>query len=198
MKHFWDERYAKNEYAYGKEPNQFLKENLQFIPRGKILFVAEGEGRNAIFAAQNGFEVSAFDYSESGQKKALRLASENNVEISYVVSDVLELSYNENSFDAIVLIFAHFPSGFRKEAHLKLLTYLKPNGTILFEAFSKEQLNYASGGPKDSSMLFSGEEVKSEFEGVKFDFLKTEIALFNEGPHHQGEGSVIRFVGTKL
>ena len=111
---------------------------------------------------------------------------------------MLELSYNENSFDALVLIFAHFPSEIRKEAHSKLLTYLKPNGKILFEAFSKEQLNYDSGGPKDSSMLFSEEEVKNEFEGVTFDFLKTEIALFNEGPHHQGKGSVVQFIGIKL
>lgn len=198
MKQFWNNRYAENEFAYGKEPNQFLKENIHLLPKRKILFVAEGEGRNAVFAAKNGFEVSAFDYSELGQKKALLLASENEVEISYLVSDVLELPYNENSFDAIVLIYAHFPSEIRKEAHLKLISLLKPKGKILFEAFSKEQINYTSGGPKDRNLLFSEEEVKDELSGIRFDFLTTEIIKLNEGPNHQGEGSVIRFTGTKL
>ncbi len=197
MKQFWNNHYAENEFAYGKEPNQFLKENIHLLPKRKILFVAEGEGRNAVFAAKNGFEVSAFDYSELGQKKALLLASENEVEISYLVSDVLELPYNENSFDAIVLIYAHFPSDIRKKAYEKLLTLLKINGKILFEAFSKEQINYTSGGPKDFSMLFSEDEVKNEFTCVNFDFLKTEIIDLNEGSHHQGKGVVVRFIGTK-
>lgn len=198
MKQFWNERYAEHEFAYGKEPNQFLKENIHLLPKGKVLFVAEGEGRNAVFAAKNGFDVSAFDYSASGQKKAMQLATENKVEIFYLVADVLALPYEENSFDAIVFIFAHFPSDIRTEAHLKLISLLKPKGKILFEAFSKEQINYTSGGPKDSKMLFSELEVKNEFSAIDFDFLTTEIIHLNEGPHHQGEGSVIRFIGAKL
>ncbi|MFY8096221.1 MAG: class I SAM-dependent methyltransferase [Flavobacterium sp.] len=197
MKQFWNERYAEHEFAYGKEPNQFLKAHLHLLPKGKILFVAEGEGRNAVFAAKNGFQVYAFDYSDSGRKKAKDLASENNVVIDYEVSDVLQLSYEKNSFDAIVFIFAHFPLDIRKKAHEKLLTLLKINGKILFEAFSKEQINYTSGGPKDSAMLFSEDEVKNEFTCVNFDFLKTEIIDLNEGSHHQGKGSVIRFIGNK-
>ena len=198
MKQFWNNRYAENDFAYGKEPNQFLKQNIQFLPKGKVLFVAEGEGRNAVFAAKNGFDVSAFDYSESGEKKALQLASEKKVAIDYLVADVLALPYNENSFDAIVLIYAHFPSEIRMEAHLKLISLLKPKGKILFEAFSKEQINYNSGGPKDSKMLFSEMEIKDEFQGIAFDFLKTEIINLKEGTQHLGEASVIRFIGSKL
>lgn len=197
MKQFWNERYAEQEFAYGKEPNQFLKAHLHLLPKGKILFVAEGEGRNAVFAAKNGFQVYAFDYSDSGRKKAKNLASENNVVIDYEVSDVLQLSYEKHSFDAIVFIFAHFPSDIRKKAHEKLLTLLKVNGKILFEAFSKKQINYTSGGPKDFSMLFSEDEVKNEFTRVNFDFLKTEIVDLNEGPYHQGKGVVVRFIGNK-
>lgn len=197
MKQFWNERYAEHEFAYGKEPNQFLKEHIHLLPKGKVLFVAEGEGRNAVFAAKNGLQVYAFDYSDSGRNKAKDLASENNVVIDYEVSDVLQLSYKKNSFDAIVFIFAHFPSDIRKKAHEELLSLVKPNGKIVFEAFSKEQLKYTSGGPKESAMLFSEDEVRKEFVNVTFDFLETELVVLNEGQYHQGEGKVIRFIGTK-
>lgn len=197
MKQFWNDRYTETEFAYGKEPNQFLQENIHLLPIGKVLFVAEGEGRNAVFAAKNGLQVYAFDYSDSAQKKAMVLASENNVIIDYEVSDVLQLSYEKNSFDAIVFIFAHFPSDIRKKAHEELLSLVKPNGKIVFEAFSKEQLKYTSGGPKESAMLFSEEEVRKEFVNVTFDFLKSQLVMLNEGPYHQGEGKVIRFIGTK-
>jgi ubiquinone/menaquinone biosynthesis C-methylase UbiE len=197
MKQFWNDRYTESEFAYGKEPNQFLKEHIHLLPKGKVLFVAEGEGRNAVFASKNGYQVAAFDYSDSGRKKAMVLASENNVVIDYEVSDVLQLSYEKNSFDAIVFIFAHFPSDIRKKAHEELLSLVKPNGKIVFEAFSKEQLKYTSGGPKESVMLFSEEEVRKEFVNVTFDFLKTQLVVLNEGPYHQGEGKVIRFIGTK-
>jgi 2-polyprenyl-3-methyl-5-hydroxy-6-metoxy-1,4-benzoquinol methylase len=197
MKQFWDERYAESNFAYGKDCNLFLKENLHFLPKGKVLFVAEGEGRNAVFAAKNGFEVSAFDYSESGKQKAFLLANENGVPIDYLVSDVLELPYEKEIFDGLVLIFAHFPAEIRKHAHLKLLELLKPGGKILFEAFGKEQLNYTSGGPKDIDMLFSEEEVKNEFPDVVITSLSTEKIVLDEGLFHQGEGVVVRFIGTK-
>lgn len=147
MKQFWNERYAEKEFAYGKEPNQFLKENLHQLPKGKVLFVAEGEGRNAVFAAQNGYEVVAFDYSESAKSKALTLAKEQNVQLDYLVSDVMDLSFEPESFDAIVFIFAHFPAVIRKQAHQKLVSFLKPDGKVLFEAFEKNQLQFTSGGP---------------------------------------------------
>ncbi len=197
MKEFWNNRYAENEYAYGVEPNQFLKENLHLLTKGKILFVAEGEGRNAVFAAQNGYDVYAFDYSESAKDKALRLAKEKKVTINYNVFDVLQCSYPNDFFDAVVFIFAHFPSEIRKKAHQRIQSFLKPNGKILFEAFTKEQLNYESGGPKEITMLFSEKEIKDEFSEVSFDFINTEIIKLNEGPYHQGKGAVIRFLATK-
>lgn len=197
MKQFWNERYDEDVFAYGTAPNQFLKDAIHYIPQGNILFVAEGEGRNAVFAAKKGLKVSAFDYSESGQQKALSLAQMHNVTIDYLVSDVLALPYEKESFDGLVLIFAHFPAEIRKHAHLKLLELLKPGGKIIFEAFEKEQLNYTSGGPKDIDMLFSEEEVKNEFPAISFDSLSTEKIVLDEGLFHQGEGVVVRFIGTK-
>ena len=197
MKQFWNERYNEDIFVYGTAPNQFLIDTIHFLPQGNILFVAEGEGRNAVFAAKNGLKVSAFDYSESGQQKALSLAQIHNVTIDYLVSDVLALPYEKESFDGLVLIFSHFPAEIRKNAHLKLLELLKPEGKIIFEAFGKEQLNYTSGGPKDINMLFSEEEVKNEFPTVSFDSLSTEKIVLDEGLFHQGEGVVVRFIGTK-
>lgn len=106
----WNERYSKEEYAYGEEPNEYLQTQLQKLSPGKILFPAEGEGRNAVFAAKLGWQVSAFDISMEGQKKAIRLAEKNHVVIDYKVGSLDSMNYNDEEFDAIALIFAHFPA----------------------------------------------------------------------------------------
>jgi 2-polyprenyl-3-methyl-5-hydroxy-6-metoxy-1,4-benzoquinol methylase len=198
MKEFWNDRYAENEFAYGNEPNAFLKEHLLTIPKGNILFPAEGEGRNAVFAAQLGYEVAAFDTSEIGQKKALQLAQKRHVSIDYRVGELNELKYAAESFDGLVLIYAHVPSEIRKEFHQQLLSLLKPNGLILFEAFGKEQVKHNSGGPKDSAMLFSEEEIKNEFPNVQFLQLETLEIELNEGKYHIGSANVVRFIAIKI
>lgn len=197
MNNFWNERYAEKVFAYGIEPNKFYKEQLAKLPKGKILFAAEGEGRNAVYAAQQGFEVSAFDSSVEGKNKAEALAQEKNVAISYSVAGLEEIDFPENYFDVIVLVYAHFPYEIRKKYHQKLVSFLKPNGSIFFEAFGKEQLNYTSGGPKQLDMLFSEEEIKSEFQNIDFTYLKTEETFLDEGPYHQGKANVVRFIGQK-
>src|SRR3954471_19317438 len=106
----WNERYRKNEFAYGEAPNNYLKEQLEKLNVGAILFPAEGEGRNAVYAARLGWKVSAFDISIEGKNKALRLAQANNVIIDYQVGDLQTLNYKPAQFDAIALIYAHFPA----------------------------------------------------------------------------------------
>jgi hypothetical protein len=197
MKDFWNQRYLDSEYAYGVEPNRFLKEQLSTISKGKTLFPAEGEGRNAVYAAQQGFEVFAFDSSIEGKKKAVILAEKQKVTIEYNVTELDTLNYPENYFDTLILIFAHFPSEIRKQYHQKLLSYLKPNGSIIFEAFSKEQIHLNSGGPKQIEMLFSEEEIRTEFPNIDFVQLETVEVNIDEGPFHQGRANVVRFLGTK-
>lgn len=197
MKEFWNERYADKDYAYGIEPNVFFKTQLETLPKGQILFPAEGEGRNAVYAAQQGFEVFAFDSSEEGKNKAEHLAKLKNVSLKYSISSIEEIDYPQDFFDVIVLIFAHFPAKFRKEYHQKLLTYLKPNGFIIFEAFSKEQIHNTSGGPKNVEMMFSEDEIKAEFPVINFILLENVEVNLDEGPFHQGKASVVRFIGTK-
>ncbi|MCX7998787.1 MAG: methyltransferase domain-containing protein, partial [Leptospiraceae bacterium] len=108
-KEFWNERYSLEEYVYGESPNIYFKEKLDSLPKGKILLPCEGEGRNAVHAAQKGFEVFAFDQSEVAQKKAFKLANKYGVKINYDVYEMESANYKEQSFDVLGLIFAHFP-----------------------------------------------------------------------------------------
>lgn len=195
-KNIWNERYDATEYVYGTSPNHFFKEHLDQLKPGNILLPAEGEGRNALYAAKKGWNVTAFDSSSSGRKKALKLTLEQNVKFKYQVSDVLDFQTDEQ-FDVLGLVYTHFLKKIRKKAHQRLLKFLKPNGKVIFEAFAKEQLENASGGPKDRKMLFSIEEIKEEFSGLKFEILEQQTIQLNEGEHHQGKGEVIQFVGTK-
>lgn len=146
MKEFWNERYAETQYVYGEKPNDYFKEQLQKLPAGKILFPCEGEGRNAVFAAANHWDTFACDFSESGREKAMALAHKNGVIITYDICDILEYQASNNSFDAIALVFAHFPENIRRKVHHKLLEMLKPGGVIILEGFNKKQLGKSSGG----------------------------------------------------
>lgn len=198
----WNERYSKDEFVYGVLPNAYLMKQIEKLPAGKILFAAEGEGRNAVFAAQIGFEVSAFDISIEGKNKALKLAEANSVTIHYEVGELHTLNYKPEHFDAIALIYAHFPADIKSSLHKTLNTYLRKGGVLIFEAFSKKHLDYLAknenvGGPKELAMLFSIDEIKSDFENYEILELEEKEIELSEGLFHNGTGSVIRFVGRK-
>jgi ubiquinone/menaquinone biosynthesis C-methylase UbiE len=198
----WDERYRDSEYAYGEQPNKYLEEQLGKLPVGKILFPAEGEGRNAVFAARQGWQVSAYDISNEGQKKALQLAQKNHVSIDYQVGALQTLEYREGQFDAIALIYAHFPADIKSALHKELDKYLRKGGTVIFEAFSKTHITFNEknekvGGPRDIASLFSVEEIRNDFHNYEIiELMEKEIEL-HEGLYHNGRASVIRFVGKK-
>ena len=198
----WNERYSNKEFAYGEAPNKYLKNELDKLKAGTILFPAEGEGRNAVYAAKMGWNVFAFDISVEGKNKAMQLAATNNVKIDYEVGELDPINYGVEKFDAIGLIYAHFPAAIKSRYHTILDKYLRKGGVIIFEAFSKKHLDYVQkdekvGGPKDIESLFSIEEIKLDFPNYDFEELEeTEIEL-NEGLFHNGKGSVIRFVGRK-
>lgn len=202
-KEFWNEKYQNTNFAYGKEPNLFFKEELQKIKTGKILLPADGEGRNGVYASKLGWDVTATDLSIEGKSKALKLASEFNVNLKYVVDDIQYLELPKESFDVIGLIYAHFSAWKISIIHQKLTTLLKPNGYVIFEAFSKNHLNYQKnnpkiGGPKDIDMLFSIEQIQQDFTGFEIQVLEEKEVFLNEGNSHNGKGSVIRFIGKKL
>lgn len=198
----WNERFGNEEFAYGEEPNNYLKEQLEKLAPGHVLFPAEGEGRNAVFAARLGWTVSAFDISIEGEKKALKLAEANGVKIDYQLGELEILNYKPGEFDVIALIYAHFPADIKSSYHKTLDRYLRNGGLIIFEAFSKKHVEYikkneAVGGPKDIDMLFAIEEIKSDFLNYEIiELSEMEIEL-KEGLFHNGTGSVIRFLGRK-
>jgi len=198
----WDDRYSSEEFAYGEEPNNYLKEQLEKLSPGTVLFPAEGEGRNAVFAAKLGWKVSAFDISEEGKNKAIKLAETNNVSIDYQVGELETLNFQPGQFDTLALIYAHFPAAIKSEIHKQLDQLLREDGIIIFEAFSKKHLEYLAinekvGGPKDIESLFSIEEIKADFPNYKIIELEEKEIELNEGLFHNGTGSVIRFIGRK-
>lgn len=202
MKEFWNERYSAPEYAYGTAPNEFFAGALAGLKLGKILFPAEREGRNAVYAAEAGWEVSAFDLSEEGKKKADQLAASRGVSMDYQVGNLSKMSYPAESFDVLALIFAHFPASLRESFHRKLFTFLKPGGVLILEGFSKDHLKFSSvnplaGGPKDPSMLFSEEELRSDFKEMEILNLEEKEVELEEGLYHSGKSAVIRLVARK-
>ena len=197
MKDFWNARYKEETFAYGTKPNEFFKENIDKLPAGKILLPAEGEGRNAVYAASKGWDVTAFDFSEEAKSKALKLATQNEVSLNYEVIKVIDFSTENAQYDVIGLFYAHFPANLRLDFHQKVAHALKNQGFVIFEAFHKNQLNYSSGGPKDFAMLFSVEEVEKEFKGLKILSLEEKIIDLDEGLYHQGKGHVVRMIASK-
>ena len=198
MNSFWNDRYSQEAYAYGTAPNQFFKEQIDLLPAGKALFVAEGEGRNAVYAASIGWQSFAFDSSEAAKNKALLLAYDKKVSINYEVADANDVEYEQAAMDLIVLIYAHFPESIRHNVHTRLLQFLRPGGRILIEGFHTSQLGKTSGGPKDLSMLYTNEKIVEDFVGIQTQLLEEKNVVLEEGPYHNGEASVLRYIGIKL
>ncbi|MEZ5031945.1 MAG: class I SAM-dependent methyltransferase [Saprospiraceae bacterium] len=201
MQSFWNERYSQDEYVYGEAPNEWLKECLAGLTPGKILFPAEGEGRNAVYAAQCDWEVEAFDYSDAGKRKAEQLARRNGVRIHYQVADARDVQFPEASFDAIAMIFTHFPEPMRNEIFPRWIQWLKPGGVLILECFSVGQLAYqqehGSGGPREPQLLYSLDTIRDELPGVDPSVLEEREVMLQEGAFHAGLGKVIRLIGVK-
>mgnify|MGYP005816994379 CR=1 FL=1 len=201
-KAFWEGRYAEEVYSYGKAPNEFFKQWIQKFEPGSILLPADGEGRNGVFAAKLGWDVTSNDFSFSAKEKAIKLASEENVSLDFIAGGVESLSLAEEKFDVIALIFAHFLPEKTSTIHQKLLKSLRKGGVIIFEAYSKSHLSYREknpevGGPGNLDMLFSKADIERDFEGFEIIMFEETETKLNEGKYHQGLGSVLRFVGRK-
>lgn len=203
MNNFWDERFANNKSVYGAEPNEFFKEQLSKLEAGAILLPAEGEGRNAIYAAKSGWDVSAFDTSRVGRENALKRAEQESVSIDYKLRDILEFDYPENKFDAIGLVYSHFPSVIRSAFHSKLAASLKVGGHIILEGFSKNHIKLSEenprvGGPRNIDMLFDSESILADFKGLETLLIEEKVVHLAEGEFHQGESYVLRYVGKRV
>jgi SAM-dependent methyltransferase len=203
MKAMWDERYKSKAYAYGTAPNAYFEYTFKkYALNGRVLFPAEGEGRNAVFAAKNGIDAVAFDISVEGKHKATQLAASENVSVQYHVGEFLDMQFEPSSFDAAVMVYSHFPPAIRTAYHQKISDLVKPGGLIILEGFSTGHLPYREsnpevGGPNNIEMLFSKENIAKDFEAFEVVELEEVEIELHEGAFHNGVGKVIRFVGKK-
>lgn len=197
MKTFWDQRYSEERFAYGVHPNLFFKEQIDARPPGKLLLPCEGEGRNAVYAASIGWDVHAFDQSTAGRDKCDALAAQHGVGVRYDIADATEIDLPQGEFDAIALIFAHFPIEIRESVHRKCIGALKPGGMLWLEAFNPKQIGNDSGGPKNPGMLYSHEMLLRDFNGIDILSEQETETVLDEGPYHQGKANVIQLIGRK-
>lgn len=193
----WDERYREPGFTYGTAPNEFLVSVVDRIPKGKILSLAEGEGRNAVYLASLGYEVTGVDGSEVGLRKARELAKEQGVAITTIHADLGEFVIAPGEWDGIVACYCHLPSSIRIPLHQAAVRGLKPGGVFVLEAFSKEQLAYGTGGPSSLDMLMSLDELKRELVGLEFIHAVRVERDVLEGRGHTGLASVVQILAVK-
>ena len=193
----WNERYSEPGFAYGTAPNVFIASEANRIPKGKILSLAEGEGRNAVYLASLGYEVTGVDGSEVGLRKAQELASEHGVTITTIHADLSEFEIESEQWDGVIACYCHVPSTIRIQLHKASVLGLKSGGVFVLEAFSKEQLNYNTGGPQSLDMLMSLDDLKQELAGLKFIHAVQIEREVREGSRHTGLASVVQIVGIK-
>lgn len=193
---FWNERYASSGYLYGTEPNSFLVEHCDLFS-GPVLSLSEGEGRNAVFLAARGLEVTGVDISPVAVEKAKRLAESRGVKIKTMVADLATFEPEENHYGAVISIFAHLPSAIRHKLYPLIERSLKRDGIILLEAYSENQLLRDTGGPKDADMLMTTEKLQREFPNLEPVLLREVERDIVEGEKHTGVGFVVQFIARK-
>lgn len=194
---FWNGKFSKADYFYGTKANEFLASKIKLIKnKKKLLCLGEGEGRNAIFFAKNGFEVSAIDASDVGLAKLELRSKEENLNVKTFCMDLNHWETSEK-YDVIVASYLHMFKDEREELFKKIEDSLNSNGYFIAEFFSTKQLEFTSGGPKDLELLYTIKDFENHFLFCKKE-LKEEIVSLDEGIGHQGEACVIRVVIQKL
>jgi len=195
---FWDERYRTEEYAYGREPNEFLRAEAHRIPPGRVLCIAEGEGRNAVYLAGLGHQVTAVDFSVEGLRKTERLAREHDVTVATVQADLATYEPELDAFTGIVAIFAHLPALVRKHVHGWVPRALRPGGVLILEAYTPEQLAFGTGGPRDPAMLMTLAGLTEELAPLAIDLGRNVEREINEGAFHGGPSATVQVVAVHL
>ena len=195
---FWDERYGDDEFAYGTAPNDFLVETVDYLPPGgRILLPADGEGRNSVWLAEQGFRPVAVDFSAAGLEKARALAADRGVTIETVQADLTDWEWPEEEYDGVVAIFCHLPPEHRRRLHRAMLAALRPGGRLLLEAYHPDQLNYRTGGPPVAELLYSREAIEEDFTDATILAIAEKVRPVHEGRYHHGEGAVIQLVAER-
>lgn len=194
----WDERYGTADYYYGTEANEFLREHCPGIRRGgDVLCLAEGEGRNAVFLAQQGFRPVAVDQSAVGLKKAGQLAASRSVQIETVLADLADYRIEPDRWDGIVSIWCHLPAALRAAVHRQVVAGLKVGGVFLLEAYTPAQLAYGTGGPRTADLLPTLAELRRELAGLDLVHAVERERTVHEGGGHHGLSAVVQVVAHR-
>lgn len=197
MTSFWDDRYRGEAYVYGVEPNDFVRESAPRIPPGRVLCLAEGEGRNAAFLAARGHAVTAVDQSIEGLRKAERLARERGVTVEVVQADLSHYDLEAGAFAGIISTFAHLPRPARQRLHAQIPGALAVGGAFVLEAYRPAQLAFKTGGPPDVALLPSLDELREELAGLDLVVAREIEREIHEGTVHNGMSATVQVVGVK-
>ena len=193
----WDKRYSSGEFIYGKKPNDFLVSISDKLPRGRVLCLADGQGRNGVYLAERGCQVTSVDGSAVGLRKAKELAKERGVQIKTVVSNLVDYNIRQESWDAIVSIFCHLPSKWRALVHNRVVSGLQSGGTFVLEAYRPAQLELKTGGPPHADLMISLSTLREELAGLRFQHAEELERDVVEGRQHTGRGAVVQVLALK-
>jgi len=196
----WESRYSVSEYAFGKEPNYFLASCKALLPpSGRVLAVADGEGRNGVWLAEQGLDVLSIDFSPSAQRKAQVLAAERYVDVAFLQVDVHAWDYPEATFDVVVEIFTQFSSpAERAMKWAGMRRALKHGGLLIIQGYSPKQLTYGTGGPKQLENLYTPAMLEDAFRGFRNMKIVEEEREIHEGTSHGGMSAVVNLTARKL
>jgi len=195
----WDERFAGEGFVYGTQPNAWLVSVTgRLKPGSRILSLGEGEGRNAVWLAQQGHRVEAVDGSAVGLAKARRLAAERGVTLATTVADLAGFRPEAGAYDAVVLVFLHLPPPLRVEVHARAEGALVGGGHLVIQAFTPRQLAFASGGPRQAELLYDVALLRSDFPRIAWEELREEEVELDEGPLHRGRAAAVHGLGRRV
>lgn len=193
----WDKTFGSEDYVYGTEPNAFLAEHAQLIPHGKVLCLADGEGRNGVYLAQQGLQSISLDLSKVGLDKAEQLAKRKGVSIETMHQDLSNFEFPKESYSAVVSIFCHLPQPLRSQVYRQVAQSLLPGGVLIVEAYTPAQLKNGTGGPPTEELLISLDSLLPDLEGLDIKIAHEVERDVIEGRLHTGKASVVQLIATK-
>ena len=198
---FWDDKFDQPDYRYGRTPNAFLAQTLPSLlePGQSVLCVGDGEGRNGVWCAEQGFDTTSLEPSKVGTEKIAALANERGVDLTIIHDRMTDQAVDDQSFDAVVLTFIHTPPPIRKPLHQACINALRPGGVIVLEAFTPEQItnHRPSGGPPTQALMFTPDILREDFAALTIEILTEETVQLDEGPGHRGPADVVRLVARR-
>lgn len=196
---FWNTRYATEEYVFGTAPNVFLASQTQYLKPGqRALAIADGEGRNGVWLAQQGLHVHAIDFSPAALAKAAKLAAERDVQVAFEQADVLNWSWPEAAYDIVVAIFIQFlPPPERETLIENIRRTLKPGGILILQGYTPKQIEFATGGPSNPANMYVEADLRRWFGDWQIQHLAEHESHISEGAHHHGMSALIDMVTVK-